>query len=520
MAKMSEETRAQIRQALRHPVVWWKGADVPEENFRPWESGIQFLAEGLKGFMSGYTDIKDLYYIGTGDKKIKPNHKSFADIVNITWDALTNPLAGIYMDKKNFGETIHRWVMRFNATLSPLFILIQCFKFGEMEPMQRIIFWGALRLFSDFMSTSNAISETKIWAGITPYSERRGALQLWKTLGGHLAGAASGIPYILMGLKDVLHITDYQIMIYGALIFAPLTIFARWLPSFAKQRVDFTVKVEGEDAQEAYEKLGFRESFAVVKHNKWFMMWLVVNFIRLVIPKTDERFFFRFLLPHKTNLLDNMTFRGEPLGGDLLYVIRGAVTGLPGLLLSPLANRAVKWFGGEVGLVKGHVISIMLMRASVYLIGYDRWWKLLYMFFMEMVKAVFDMWAPVAHRGMEFMMLDYVEWKTGYRSEGMTKSVDGILNKLIKDNIGNVFSNAVKEWTGYKSWETPANEQPERFYNTMWPLMHVGVFIGEVIVMTALMLFKHPQDPKQVEADLIERRALAKQLKEEAESII
>jgi len=32
------------------------------------------------------------------------------------------------------------------------------------------------------------------------------------------------------------------------------------------------------------------------------------------------------------------------------------------------------------------------------------------------------------------------------------------------------------------------------------------------------MLFKHPADPMQVEADLVERRALAKKLKEEAES--
>jgi len=37
-----------------------------------------------------------------------------------------------------------------------------------------------------------------------------------------------------------------------------------------------------------------------------------------------------------------------------------------------------------------------------------------------------------------------------------------------------------------------------------------------VVVLTALMLFKYPHDPKQVEADLIERRALAKKMKEEA----
>ena len=53
MAKMKPETKAQIRQALRHPVVWWKGKGLPEEKIRPWEGGIQFFAEALKGFMSG-----------------------------------------------------------------------------------------------------------------------------------------------------------------------------------------------------------------------------------------------------------------------------------------------------------------------------------------------------------------------------------------------------------------------------------------------------------------------------------
>ena len=58
MAKLSAETKVQIKEALRHPVAWWKGADLPEEHIHPWENGIQFLAEALKGFMNGFTDIR------------------------------------------------------------------------------------------------------------------------------------------------------------------------------------------------------------------------------------------------------------------------------------------------------------------------------------------------------------------------------------------------------------------------------------------------------------------------------
>ena len=163
------------------------------------------------------------------------------------------------------------------------------------------------------------------------------------------------------------------------------------------------------------------------------------------------------------------------------------------------------------------MLTIMIMRASVYFVGYKSWPRLFFMFFMEMIKGVMDMWAPQAHKTMEFEMFDYVEWKTGLRSEGITRSVDSILNKLIKDNVGAVFSNAVTQWTGFMGYDVPVEQQPERFLKTIWPLMHVGVFFGEVVVMTALLLFKQKQDPKVVEADLVERRALAQKLREEAE---
>jgi len=507
MAKMSAETKAQVKQAVRHPVVWWRGAGLPEEKIQPWEGGIQFFAEALKGFMNGFTDIRGRLYIGMGKGKIRPNMKSVSDVITTTWDAVNDFPIGVYMDRKQFGENVLRWIMRFNATFSPIFILLQCFNFG-LTPMQRLVEWTLVSMFADIMSTFNAVSETKIWAGITPHADQRKLLQLWRNLGGHVGDVFSGATFILMGLKDVLHITDYQIMIWGAMIFTPLTIFSRWLPSYAKQRVDLTVKVEGEEEREEGEKLSFRESFSIVKHNTWFMMWLVVYMIRIIRPSTDELFLYRFLLP-------KMQFRGHELGGEILYTIKGIVTQLPGFLLSPFAIKAVNFFKGEINFIRGHVITTMIMRATVFFIGYKSLPRLAYMFFMEMIKGIMDMWSGVPHSMMEYKMYDYVEWKTGYRSEGMTKSVDGVLNKLVKNNLVNIFGNAVTQWTGYMGYDVPAEQQPARFLNSIWPLMHVGIFFGEIVVLVALSVFKMPKNFDEIEADLVERRALAKRMQEE-----
>jgi len=518
MPKISPETKAQIKQAARHPITWWKGADLSEEKIRPWEGGIQLLAEALKGFMEGFTWIKDRLYLGMGEGKIPPNWKSVHDVIRITWDAVNDPPIGAYMDRRRFGEKIHRWIMRFNATFSPFFILIQCFNFG-MTPLQRLIQWTLISMFADIMSTANAVSESKIWAGITPHSGQRGLLQLCKDVGGNIAILASGLPILLMGFRDVFHWTDYQIMIYGALLFMPLTIFCRWLPSYAKQRVDFTVKVKGENETE--EQAGrpptFRESFVVVKHNRWFIIQTIIGFLRLFVPKTDYMFFYRFLVRNVTFRGKPVTVRGEPLGGEVIYMIRGLTFAAPSMFLQPFATKVVGKFKNKANFVRLHTAILCLQNLLTYFIGYDSWPKLLIIFTLEGIREVFDKWVPVAQGMIKYEMFDYVEWKTGQRSEGMTMAVDGMLSKLVKSNVGSVFDNAVTQWTGYKGWDIPAEQQPERFLKSIFPLRYLSPAIGEALVFLALFWFKYPHDPREVEADLIERRALAQKMKEEAE---
>jgi len=515
MPKLSPELKAQIKQATRHPVVWLKGEGLPEEDIRPWEGGIQFLAELLKGFMSGFTSMKDRLFVGMGEGKIPPNLKSVHDVIRITWDGLNDPPVGMYMDRKRFGEKVHRWIMRLNATFSPIFILIQCLDLG-LTPVQRVIMWTAITMFADVMSTANSVSETKIWAGISPYSEQRGALQMWRTLGDNVGALVTGLPIIMMGFAGTLgwNLSDYRIMSVGAALTAPLTILSRWLPSFAKQRVDFTVKVgaEGEEAgeeQPAEEKLSLRESFAIVKHNKWFMMWLVIDFIRLLAPGTDRMLIYRFLVPSKRVF-------GKDIDGLLIKTIFRDITfGWPALVLLPLAQKAVEWFGDPVKFIRAHIILNGVTQAITFAVGYKSWPRLVVLWVLEGMREVMGKWSAVPHTMIRYEMFDYVEWKTGYRSEGITQSVDGLLKKLLKDNIGSVLGNLVTQWTGYKGWDVPLAEQPERFLKSIWPLLHIGPVFGEIVALIAILRFKYPRDPKDVEADLIERRALAQKMKEE-----
>jgi len=495
---ISPAVKEQAKLALKNPVTWWKGADLPEETLRPWEGGIQFLAQFPRGPMNGFLSIRDRYYIGMGEGRIPPMWKSASDVINITLDALTDPPIGVHMDRKNYAARILRRIMRFDATFNPLLIIFLTFRLG-MSPLQRVILWTVMGIIMDAVSTANQVSETKIWAGITPHTKQRATLQLSRQVGGTIGSFFSSLPAVFMGLRHVLGITDYQIMVVGALAIAPFAVFGRWMPSFAKQRVDFTKKIEGDEDKKR--KLTFRESFAIVKHNRWFMMWMVVNLIRLLFPITDHMFLYRFLIP-------NFTMFGREMGGEILFTIKNLIFGAPAFFLVPFATKAVEMLGGPVNFIKLDVFIVMFGRITSFLIGYQSLPRLMWMWTMEMFSGIMGMWRSVPHTMISYEMFDYVEWKTGHRSEGITASVEGIINKLIRDNIGSIIGGAVTQWTGYQGWDIPVEGQPARFINTIWPLTHLGAFFGELVAFIAIMRFKYPRDPQDVERDLIEKRAL------------
>jgi len=504
MPKMPAEFKAQAKFAIRHPVVWWKSADLPEEQLRPWEGGIHFAQAVFNGFQRGFTDMRGRIFVGTAPGLIQPLMNSGAEVVGATFDALTDPPIGVHMDQRQYGVGILRKIIRFHATYDPLTLILTLFGFG-LAPWPRLISWVLVGMTHSITRTASDVSSAKIWAGITPHTKQRGQLQVWRSVGETIGAMFSGMPNIFIGLRHVLGVSDYQIMVFGALLFLPITIFGRWLPSFAKQRVDFNQKVDAEGMTDTHEsRLTFRETFAVVKHNRWFMVWLVIGLLRILTPRNDHMFLYRFLIRE----IPGITIFGQPIGGELLYTMKDIVFGLPAFLMAPFALQAVRFFRGPLNFIRAHVAVIGFTHLASFLVGYQTLPRLLFLWTMEGIRGFFNQWSAVPHNIIEYEMFDYVEWKTGHRSEGLTQSVYGIINKLVRNNLNSIVGGVVVQWTGYLGWETEAEYQPERFLRSIWPLMHVGVVVAELFAMIGLLWFKYPRDPNDIERDLIEKRAL------------
>jgi Na+/melibiose symporter-like transporter len=238
----------------------------------------------------------------------------------------------------------------------------------------------------------------------------------------------------------------------------------------------------------------------------------VIGLITVLTPKTDKMYLYRFLLP-------KMNFLGKPVGGEVLLFVKNSVAGTLGTILQPFALQAIRMVGGELNMLRLNSAIEAVTNLLKFLVGYNTFGKFAFMIAMDMIFDITNKWKPVAEKVIDYQMLDYVEWRTGLRSEGMTMAVGGFLTKLLKDNVGKVFSNAVEQWTGYLGYDIPVEQQPARFIDTIWPLLHIGAIFSSTLYFIGRAVFKYPADRAQVEADLIARRALAAAAKEEAKLV-
>jgi len=500
MKKMTDETRERVRYALQHPITWAKGADLPEETIRPWEHIIQFSALTLVRFAQGFSEKRWMLYEGKGEGKIPSNWFTIPGIINSAWDIANDPVIGSYMDRHQFGTNAYRWIMRTYKSWTNIWKVLLMFNFG-LKPLHRLILWSIVGFVEDIFGTANTVADAKIWAGITPSSVQRSKVQLAKTLGNQTGMALAALSLLFMGLKDVFGVTDYQILCMGALVMGPLSLFGDLLPSFAKQRVTF----EQKDKEEVP---SLRESFAIVRHNKWFIIKAICGFITVFTPQVQGELLWRFFVPM-------LHYRGrdgkvKEITGEAFWLIAMSAEGTPGTLLQPFARQVIKRVGGERNTLMINDGATIFKNLLYLLIGYKSLPRVALLTLAGMPRETTNKWAPVAEGVIEYEMLDYVEWKTGHRSEGVTMSVNALINKLITSNIGNATRNAYMSWTGYQGWDEPRESQPKRFYDTFFPMMCLTATFDAIVWLIGRSFYRYPKELRdQVEADLIERRRLA-----------
>ncbi|MDR2686704.1 MAG: MFS transporter, partial [Oscillospiraceae bacterium] len=307
---------------MRHPVRWVRGEGIPPDHITPWELLLYFFNRGFGSMSDGFTGKQDFLYKEV--YRIPPNSISVAGVASSIWDAINDPILGAWMDKKRFGSQALRTILRISAVTGSILAVVKLVD-GGLSPWGHLALLMFCNMSQDIVSTLAQVADQKMRSGISPSSQQRGRISVWSNVGFSFTWFISSAPMVLMGFREVFGLSDYQIIFLGACIMLPFAIAANLLPTFIRQRVDYA-----EGAPE--EKRSWKETFRVIRHNRYFIINAIASFITVFSPDMgDELTIYRYLMP---------TFRvfGKEMGGEGLLLAKQMLSGNLSTVLEPF-NR-------------------------------------------------------------------------------------------------------------------------------------------------------------------------------------
>ena len=506
---ISEKTLDSIEAGVKNPKPWLRGDGLPADHITPWELMLYFFNKAFGDMSGGFTSKQDFLYKEV--YRIPANKISIAGVVSSVWDAVNDPILGSWMDRKRFAPSVLRKILRISAVTGSILAVVKLFD-GNMSV------WGHLGLLmlcnmsQDIVSTLAGVSDQKMRAGISPSSQQRGRIRVWENLGNALTWPIGNLPTVLMGFSSQLGLSDYQIIFWGACILLPFAITAHILPSFVRQRVDFSVA-----AAEQQEQVSLRErlneTYQVIRHNRYFLLNSLASFITVFSPDMgDELIIYRYLMP------SFKFFRWE-VGGEALLPIKQMLSGTLSNILQPFHRQIINKVGGPLRAQQLKCLVNIASKLLMYLFGYKSLWRFALLIVFESFVNASGGFDGVAGAMMDYQWYDYVELKTGQRSEGITAAVNSLFSKIVTNNIGQVTGNAFLQWTGYQGgYKADGTRPPERYLKFMWPMYTLIPVLDHSIWFAARSFVKwKPEDAVRTELALAERRAAAELLKEEVE---
>jgi len=519
--RFTPEVRAEIRKNVRHPISWVKGVDLEDGNrIAPYELLVFFGSSFFGSLAGAYSGRQDFLF--REFYRVPPNMMSVAGIVTSLYDAFNDPFVGTWMDRWRLPAQRLKLIMRIAAVTGHTLDLIRMVD-GGLSPWGHIMLLIFCNCLKDSINTFDSVAIQKLRASISPYTQERVRVGVWESVGTQISYPFASIPMILMGWRDVFGFNDYQIIFIGALIFLPVNMMASAAKSFIKVRVDFNAEQKAREAERqkeleegkikeaAPEQLSLREQLGVVRHNKYFKVNLVCGLLAVLTPTAGDALVqWRYLAPKATVF-------GQTMSGEGWLLFKDTLAGVLVTFTNPFSRQIVNWLGGPLKTQKirnlveaaGNIIKLIAGIRTVPGIFTH--------IIVENIQCVFSAADTVAGNMLGYEFYDYVELKTGVRSEGITSSMSSLINKTVTNNIGTITGNAALTWMGYSGGYLEAGKgPPERYMKYVWPLAMLAPAVDNLIYFVGRSTIKWTtEDRIRTEALLTERRAMLLSAEEE-----
>lgn len=429
-----------------------------------------------------------LFYFCTDVLFISPKNVGFLTSFTRIWDALNDPIVGNIIDRRKCknGNKLHPYLGKLPIIIGILTALMFVdFGVGETGALLILL---CVYIAWDFTYSFQDVALWGMMALITPHSREKNRVSQWLNIGvGAAWGIISLIPMI-MGAREAIGISEKTLFLIFGIVFGfggeLLSIFAYK----TKERVEFT----------APEQQSFIKDLLALRHNKILLLMLLAQILNFLNGAVPWIYFFKYCVSLKVG---NTTLNGETV--QFYYGILTSVFSAASMFF------AVK-LSDKIGGMRKLIIVAQIMNASfrilAYFVGFDTLPKMILVIAIISISSIPANMIGIAQRSILCDAIDYMEWKTGKRTEGICNSMQNLTNKLV-DALKLLACGYVLAWLKYDA-TLGIDAQTEIFYKAQWPLFMLLPALGSILYLIPFMMIKYSkQDKEKVERELAERHS-------------
>lgn len=371
-----------------------------------WSFGLAGIGQNMiYGMMSFYLMI---FY--TDSMGISAGITGTMLVIARVWDAINDPIMGTLVDRFNFksgkfkpflmSTPIPMGILTILIFINPpvgmtgkiIYMYITYFLWGMMYTVLDVPFWG-------------------LSAATTPNEKERadfiGKARIFCTIGAML-------PMILMMVFEMIFPDRITIRYTSAAIFISIIGVALFYlaPLNVKERVinpDKTTK--------------FSDNFSMLAKNKPLLLVLIGGIIGALrmLAQSAAVYVARY------NFMDGVSLFGMQITGEnTIVIVLGAGFGIGMMLGTIFAPALVKKYNFKVLYIASALVGFVV-QVLFYFIGYD--YILIVMLFLLIAGFTLGIYNVLTY-AMIADSVDYLEWKTGKRSEGLCFSFQTFMTKL------------------------------------------------------------------------------------------
>ncbi len=422
------------------------------------------------------------------------------------WDGVNDPIIGSIVDRHRFknGEKLRPLLKHTPVPVGIFTVLIfVVFSTDENLLWLRVGYFVIMYLCWDITYTMQDVAIWGTTSVITPNSnERDKFVQLARTVGSIFFGIFSAVIPMIMEIVAKQSGNSLALM---TVLFAAIFGLGGALVSAKCYSAQERVRLVEPDKQQT----SILECFKLLFQNKMLMLVTLSNlFGALAFGNNLMTYFFKYKLPE-------ISIGGFVLGPLTLTTVFGALTTAPSFLGMLLADKLKVKFNGYRNLLIFIQVCTLIGRIVAWGIGYEG--KNIVFTIIILALCSFPAGAAsIAQTSLFCDSVDYMEWKTGKRTEGVTFAMQTFFTK-ISSGITGALGTFALSILGYVAVEdTPdavyLGTQSEAFETWIWPLVMLTPAIAALLYIIPLLFIKYtPEQKAQVEKELAERRAVSEQ---------